>query len=358
MNAVIDLRSDTVTRPTAAMRAAMQAADVGDDVFDEDPTVHRLQARVAELLGKETALFVPSGTMGNQICVRVHTRPGDELLCEARCHIYNSEAGAPAALSGVTCRTIEGDHGLLDSSQLEGKIRADDAHYVRTRLVTLENTHNRGGGRIYPLKTVESISAWAREHGLRMHLDGARLWNAVVASGIPAKTWCGHFDSVSVCFSKGLGAPVGSALAGSREFVAQARRVRKMFGGGMRQAGVLAAAALHALDHHVDRLGEDHRNARVLAGAIADSPGLRLDPPEVETNILFAEVDPELGTAAEVAELLKRQGVLVQAAAAQTLRARTHLDVSAVMAERAADEIRRAVSQLAKSGAANASVQQ
>src|SRR5438876_1298331 len=255
---IIDLRSDTVTRPTPAMRSAIQAADVGDDVFGEDPTVNHLQEKVAALLGKEAALFVPSGTMSNQICVKAHTQPGDEMLCEASCHIYVNEAGAPAALSGVTCRTIESDYGILDVSQLEDKIRPDNDHQVRTRLVALENTHNRGGGRVYPIEKIQAIRSWAQSHGLIMHLDGARLWNAVVASGIPAAEWARHFDSVAVCFSKGLGAPIGSALVGTREFVAKGRHIRKLFGGGMRQAGVAAAGALYALEHHIERLAEDH----------------------------------------------------------------------------------------------------
>ena len=339
----IDLRSDTVTRPTPAMRAAMHAAEVGDDVFFEDPTVNRLQERVAALLGKEAALFVPSGTMSNQICVRAHTQPGDELLCDVRCHIYNSEAGGPAIHSGVTCRTIEGDHGILDVTQLEGKVRPDDEHQVRTRLVCLENTHNSGGGKVYPLEKIHAISDWAHGHGLAMHLDGARLWNAVVASGIPAATWAAPFDSVSACFSKGLGAPVGSALAGSRAFVARGRRLRKVFGGGMRQAGVLAAAALYALDHHVERLAEDHRNAQVIAAAIADTPGLRLDPPEVETNLIWFHVDPELGTAKELAAAFRARGVLIHTGGGQTMRACTHLDISADQAARAAEVIRQTV---------------
>jgi threonine aldolase len=329
------------------MRAAIAAAEVGDDVFDDDPTVRRLQERVAELLGKEAALFVPSGTMSNQICVKAHTRPGDELLCEASCHIYNHEAGGPAVLSGVTCRTFAGDHGILDVEQLEGKIRPDNEHYVRTRLVCLENTHNRGGGRVYPLARVRAVSAWAHAHGLIMHLDGARLWNAAVATGVPLAEWCRHFDSVSVCFSKGLGAPIGSALAGPRDFVARARFVRKLFGGGMRQAGIAAAGALYAVEHHIDRLAEDHRHARVLARAVADAPGLRLDPPEVETNLVWFHVDPELGTAAELAAALKQRGVLVHTAGPQTIRACTHLDVSAAQAERAAEAIRQAVPRLA-----------
>jgi threonine aldolase len=339
----IDLRSDTVTRPTPAMRAAMHAAEVGDDVLREDPTVLRLEERVAALLAKEAALYVPSGTMSNQIAVKVHTQPGDEVLCEASCHIYNSEAGGPAVLSGVTCRTIQGDYGILDVSQLEGKVRPDDEHYVRTRLVCLENTHNRGGGRVYPLEKVKAISKWAHGQGLRMHLDGARLWNAMVASGVSAAEWARHFDSVSVCFSKGLGAPIGSALVGTKEFIAQARRVRKMFGGGMRQAGLVAAGALYSLEHHVERLGEDHRNARVIAQAIAETPGLRLEPPEVETNIIWVRVDPELGSANDVVAALEQHGVRVLASGTHLFRACTHLDVSGAQAERAAEVFRRAV---------------
>src|SRR5947209_8280554 len=303
---VIDLRSDTVTRPTPGMRAAMAAAEVGDDVFGEDPTVIRLQERVAALLGKEAALYVPSGTMSNQVCIKAHTQPGDEMLCEATCHIYWNEAGGPAALSGVTSRTIEGDYGILDLGQLEDKIRPVNDHQVRTRLVALENTHNRGGGRIYPLEKIHAISAWARQNGLIMHLDGARLWNAIIATGIKAAEWAKHFDSVSVCFSKGLGAPIGSALAGPREFVTGAKRIRKLLGGGMRQAGIAAAAALYAIDNHIERLAEDHRNAQVIAKAIADTPGLRLDPPEVETNLVWVEVDRELGTGKEVVAALKQ----------------------------------------------------
>ena len=248
MRDIIDLRSDTVTKPTPAMRAAMAQADVGDDVFEEDPTVNRLQERVAELLGKEAALFVPSGTMSNQIAVRVHTVPGDELICDTNCHIYNYEAGGPAVLSGVTCRCVDGEFGILDVSQLEDdKIRPDNEHLVITKLVCLENTHNRGGGKIYPLDKIAAISRWARKHGLIMHLDGARLWNAIVATGIAAREWAKHFDTVSVCFSKGLGAPLGSALLGPKEVITRARRVRKQLGGGMRQAGIAAAGALYAL---------------------------------------------------------------------------------------------------------------
>jgi threonine aldolase len=350
MEPFIDLRSDTVTRPTPGMRAAMQAAEVGDDVFHEDPSVNRLEQRVAQLLGKEAALFVPSGTMSNQICVKVHTQPGDELLCEAGCHIYNYEAGGPAVLSGVTCHILQGDYGVLDVTQLEDRIRPINDHLVRTRLVCLENTHNRGGGRIYPLEKIQAIRAWTRPNGLILHLDGARLWNAVVATGVPPAAWAEQFDSLSVCFSKGLGAPVGSALAGSADFVARARRVRKLFGGGMRQAGVLAAAVLYALDHHIERLAEDHRNAQVLAQAVADTPGLRLDPPEVDTNLLIFEVDPDLGVAKDVVAALKAHGLLVLAIDKRRIRACTHLDVSASQAERAAETIRKTVPRLTPVG--------
>ncbi|HEV8058251.1 MAG TPA: low-specificity L-threonine aldolase [Gemmataceae bacterium] len=338
-NPPIDLRSDTVTRPTPAMRDAIRSAEVGDDVFGEDPTVNRLQKHVAALLGKEAALFVPSGTQSNQLCVKVHTQPGDEVLGDSLCHIFNNEAGGPAILSGVTCTSIEGNDGILDVKQLETKIKPADDHLVRTRLVTLENTHNHGGGRVYPLEKIQAISDWARENGLAMHLDGARLWNAIVVTGIAAAQWARPFDSVSVCFSKGLGAPIGSALAGSAAFVAQARKWRKIMGGGMRQAGMAAAAALYALDHHVERLAEDHQNARILARAIAEVPCLHLVPHDVETNLVWFEVDPEFGTAKHVVDVLAHQGILLLAFGPKTLRACTHLDVSKAQTQKAAEII-------------------
>jgi threonine aldolase len=337
----IELRSDTFTRPTPGMRAAMANAEVGDDVFGEDPTVNRLEASVAELLGKEAALFVPSGTMSNQICIKAQTQPGDEIICDVNCHIYNYEAGGPAVLAGVMCRTVEGEDGIMDLSQLDGLVRPINDHLVRTRMVCLENTHNRGGGKIYPYEKVVAISNWARKQGLIMHLDGARLMNAVVATGIPAKKWAQHFDSVSICFSKGLGAPVGSALAGSKDFIQRGRRVRKLYGGGMRQAGVLAAGALYALDHHVERLKEDHANAQVLAQAISDSPNASLYPATIDTNILYMQLEPEAGTAQQVAKLLAEQDVLTLPTAPQKIRMCTHLDVNAAQVERAADTIRR-----------------
>jgi threonine aldolase len=336
----IDLRSDTVTRPTAAMRAAMAAAEVGDDVLGEDPTVNALQRRLAELLGKEAALFVPSGTMANQIAVGVHTAPGDELICDPTSHVYVWEGGGIARLSGVTTRTVAGPGGLLAPELLRDLIRPDDGHYVHTRLVCLENTHNRGGGRVHSIDQVAAISAWAKEHGLALHLDGARLFNAVVASGVAPATWAKHFDTVSVCFSKGLGAPVGSALAGTAAMIRKAHRLRKVFGGGMRQAGILAAACLHALDHHVERLAEDHRNAAILARAVEETPGLWLESSPVETNLVWIEVDSTLGTAPQIAARLREAGVLVSALGPQVVRACTHLDVSRAQAEYAADRIR------------------
>jgi threonine aldolase len=275
--------------------------------------------------------------MSNQIGVRVHCSPGDEFICDAGCHIYNYEQGAYAQLSGVAARTVEGAGGVMRLEQLTPLIRGDNEHLVRTRLVCLENTHNRGGGRIQPYEIVESICNWAHASGLVTHLDGARLFNAVVATGIEARRWAQHFDTVSVCFSKGLGAPVGSALAGPRDLMQKARRHRKLFGGGMRQAGVLAAAALYALDHHVERLGEDHANARRLAAAIRGIAGLELVGASVDTNIVIFHVDTSLGTAAEFCVRLKEHGLLMLAIGPQQVRAVTHLDVNAADADDAGE---------------------
>jgi threonine aldolase len=346
MQLPIDLRSDTVTRPTAAMRAAMVAANVGDDVFGEDPTVRELEDRVAGLLGKEAALFVPSGTMGNQLGVRVHCQAGDEFLCESNCHIICYEQGAYAQLFGIAAQTIDGDHGVLHVEQLMNRVRPDNDHCVRTRLVCLENTHNRGAGRIQPYDTVAEICGWAGEAGLARHLDGARLFNAVVATGISAADWASHFDTVSVCFSKGLGAPIGSALCGPAHLIRQARRLRKALGGGWRQAGIIAAGALYALDHHIDRLAEDHANARLLAETIRNTPGLTLDPESVDTNIVIFELDPDLGTAAAFCARLRDEGVWMNAIAPQRIRAVTHLDVSREQVKHAAAVIHETASEL------------
>ncbi len=331
----LDFRSDTVTKPTPAMRAAMAEAEVGDDVFREDPTVNRLQRRVAEMLGKEAAVFVPSGTMSNLIGVRLHCRPGDEMICEAGCHIYNYEQAGYAQLSGVAARTVEGQFGVMQPEQLEGLIRPGNDHLVRTRLVCLENTHNRGGGRIQPYEIVEAVCRWARENGLRTHLDGARLFSAVVATGIEAPRWAQHFDTVSVCFSKGLAAPVGSALAGSKQQIAEAIRHRKVLGGGMRQAGIVAAAALYALENHVERLAEDHANARRLVDGIRQIERLEMQGDQVDTNLLFFKVDPAWGPVERfIAEIAKR-GLLMLATGPHTIRAVTHLDVNGDDVDRA-----------------------
>ena len=337
----IDFRSDTVTRPTAEMRRAMAEAEVGDDVYGEDPSIQLLEARTAALLGKEAAVFVPSGTMANQIGVGVNTQPGDEVLCSSISHVYVWEAGGIARLSGVTARTFEGDGGILRLGDIAGAIRpSHDAHYVRTRLIALENTHNRGGGRVHSLAGIAQIGRWAREHNLAMHCDGARLMNAVVATGHAASEWAQHFDTVSICFSKGLGAPVGSALAGSSDAIRRARRLRKLFGGGMRQAGILAAGALYALENHVDRLSEDHANAQLLADAFAGTEGFAIESGPVETNLVWVKVDPSVGTAAEVAAFLRSRNILVTVIGAQVLRACTHLDITREETEYAAGVIR------------------
>lgn len=339
MAASIDLRSDTVTQPTPEMRAAMAAAEVGDDVIDVDPTVDRLQRLTAELLGHEAALFMPSGTMTNQVAVRVHCKPGDELLCEAGCHIFFYEQGGFAQLSGIVARTLEGQFGVLEPHQFHGQIRPENEHLVRTRLVCLENTHNRGAGRIQPYQHVVDICQWAHQHGLRTHLDGARLFNAVVASGIAADAWASHFDTVSVCFSKGLGAPVGSALVGRRDLIQEARRHRKLFGGGMRQAGIIAAGALHGLLFHRDRLRDDHDRAQIIAAGVRQSPVLSLYPESVDTNIVILRVDPRCATAGQFVAALQQRGVRTLGVGAQLVRLVTHLDVSEPQARQAAEII-------------------
>lgn len=321
----IDLRSDTVTRPTQGMRRAIAEAEVGDDVFGDDPTVIRLEERVASLLGKEAALFVTSGTMGNQVAVAIQTRPGDEVFLEATSHIILYEAGAPAAISGVQLHTLAGEKGLIDSAVLARAVRPANVHYPRPALLCVENTHNRAGGRVLPREGVDALLGVARRFQLRTHLDGARLWNASAASGTSEADLARGFDTVSVCFSKGLGAPVGSVLCGPAEAIDRARFVRKRLGGGMRQAGILAAACLHALDHHRPRIAEDHRRARALATAVAEHPVFAVDPAEVETNIVVIRVregEPEWWC-----ERMKERGVLIAAFGPGALRCVTHLDV-------------------------------
>ncbi|MFG0261384.1 MAG: threonine aldolase family protein, partial [Novipirellula sp. JB048] len=300
----IDLRSDTVTRPTAAMRTAMAEAEVGDAVIDIDPTVERLEHLTAEILGKEAAVFMPSGSMTNQVAVRVHCERGSEFICEQDCHIYQYEQGAFASLSGLVAKTIPGECGMLKLEHLRGQVRSDRDHFVRTRLLCLENTHNRLGGRVLPQRDVVQSCQWAASQGLATHLDGARLWNAAVASGRSEAELAAPFDSVSVCFSKGLGAPVGSALVGSHEFIHQARRARKLFGGAMRQAGIIAAGALYALENHRARLAEDHQLAQRLGDAFRSHEGFSIRGDTIDTNIVAVEIAPRRGTAERwVAEL-------------------------------------------------------
>jgi threonine aldolase len=327
MPEAIDLRSDTVTQPTPAMRQAIADAEVGDAVIDVDPTVDRLERMTAELLGKQAAVFMPSGSMTNQIAVRVHCDRGSEFLCEADCHIYHYEQGAFAQLSGLVARTVAGESGVLRAGQLQDLIRPENEHMVRTRLVCLENTHNRWGGRIQPQEEVRSICDWANAHGLKKHLDGARLWNAAVATGLSERELAEPFDSVSVCFSKGLGAPVGSALAGSSDFIYEARRARKLFGGAMRQAGIIAAGAVHAIEHHRDRLAQDHVHARLLGDACQSCRPLTIRGGRIDSNIVICEIDPSWGSADHLVTLLADQGVGCLAISPLAIRFVTHLDV-------------------------------
>ena len=318
---LVDLRSDTVTRPTAAMRAVMAAAEVGDDVFVEDPTVNALEARVAALLGKEAGLFVPSGTMANQIAIRLLTQPGDEVILEASAHPFLYEAGGPAVISGVTLRLIPGDRGLLDPDAVRAAIRPPNVHHAVPTLLSVENTANRGGGTVTTVARARALGQVAREAGLRTHLDGARLWNAHIATGSPLAELAAPFDVVNVCFSKGLGAPVGSLLACAAADLPRARRIRKMLGGGMRQAGVLAAAAAHALDHHLARLAEDHARARALADGLVEQGWQLVVPPE--TNLLYVRCADAHAVVAGLAE----HGVRCIALAHDQVRLVTHLDV-------------------------------
>jgi threonine aldolase len=336
-NAPIDLRSDTVTRPTPGMRRAMAEAEVGDDVYGEDPTVRRLEARVAERLGMEAAVFVPSGTQGNQIAIGVHTRPGEEVILEEGSHPFHYENGAIAALWGAQPRTVAGQRGILSPAQILAASRGKDDHLPRSRLLILENTHNRGGGTVWKPGAFADAVAAGRAAGLLVHLDGARLFNAEVAAGVPASTWAKQSDSTTVCFSKGLGAPVGSVLSGNAAFVAEARRLRKRLGGGMRQAGFLAAACLYALDHHVARLAEDHENARVLARRLAEVPGVRVELDRVETNMVYAELPVD---APSFVPRLRAAGLLVNSVGPHAIRLVCHLDVDRAGCEQAADILR------------------
>lgn len=327
---MIDLRSDTLTKPTAAMREAMAAAPVGDDVYQEDPTVEALEARTAEILGKEDALYVPSGTMSNQVALKSHTDPGDMAIMDAFSHMVINEGGAAAALAGVTVWRAQGRFGVFSGDDVRAAVGVEHPfqpphHSPLPRLVCIEDTHNAGGGGVWPLDAIRDVAGAARENGLAMHMDGARIWHAAVAMGVPEAVIAEPFDSVSVCFSKGLGAPVGSALVGSRRFIEKARRYRKMYGGGTRQAGIIAAGALHALEHHRARLADDHREARRFAEAVVRMDGLRVDLERVQTNIVRFEVTSM--TANAFVEACHSRGLHMLPGGHHGVRAVMHLDV-------------------------------
>jgi threonine aldolase len=336
----VDLFSDTLTKPTAEMRRFMCDAEVGDEQKFEDPTVNLLQEMVAELLGKEAAVFLPSGTMCNEIAIRVHCRPGEEMIAHRTAHPIHFESGGPGALAGVNVQAVDGPRGQFDAATVEAAIRPPEVRYFpRSRLLWVEQTANLGGGSIWPLRQIEAVTAVASKRGLKTHMDGARLMNAVVASGVAARDFAAPFDSAWIDFTKGLGAPVGAALAGSREFITEAWRLKQQMGGAMRQAGIIAAGGVYALRHHVKRLAEDHANARRLAEGLAALPGVRLDPTSVETNLVFFDLTGPLDGPAVVERLLAR-GIRMGAMGAKTIRAVTHLDVSAAQVEQALEAAR------------------
>lgn len=334
----IPLLSDTVTRPTPGMLEAMFHAEVGDDVFREDPTINALEVKCAGLFGHEAALFCPSGTMTNQIALKVHTRPLDEVICDEMSHIFQYEVGGYAFHSGIAVNLLHGENGILTPELVEAAVRPRQDWLPLSRLVVIENTCNKGGGSIYSLERIRGIQAVCQKHGLALHLDGARIFNALVETGDSPASIGAETDSISVCLSKGLGAPVGSVLTGSRAFIAEARRVRKVMGGGMRQAGFLAAAGIYALDHHIERLTDDHAHARILAAALSELPwvgGIR----PVQTNIVIFDLAPPL-TPAVFLEFLKKNGIVASAFGPQTIRFVTHLDVSREMVERVVEVLR------------------
>lgn len=339
----IDLRSDTVTRPTPAMRAAMANADVGDDVFGDDPTVRRLEEQVAALLGVEAALFTPTGTMANQIALRAHTQPGDEIIISREAHIWRHESGALAALAGV--QTLQLPGYTFTADEVRAAFHAEHPHISPTRVIAVENTHNMGGGTCWDPAALAAVTAAAHELGALAHLDGARLWNAAIATQRSERELARGFDSICVCLSKGLGAPAGSLVAGSRAFITRCHRFRKMYGGGMRQSGILAAAGLHALEHHRARLADDHANARALAEGLAGAPNVLVDLAGVHTNIVM--IDLERGSAAAAVAFARERGVLAGAASARRIRAITHLDVDRDACVRAARVLAEAAASVA-----------
>ncbi|MCA9453770.1 MAG: low-specificity L-threonine aldolase [Nitrospiraceae bacterium] len=324
----IDLRSDTVTKPTPAMREAMAQAEVGDDVYGEDPTVNRLEAMAAEMLGKEAAVFVPSGVMGNQLALRLHTRPGDEVIVDSTSHLIRYEGGSASSLSGVQLVCVPGNRGRLSPESVEAAIRPKGLHNPPTTLVCLEQTHNVGGGSIYSLEVIHQIAEVARTHGLSLHLDGARLFNAVISTGVAAADYARPFDTVSFCLSKGLGAPVGSMVVSDAARVQTLRRLRKVFGGGMRQVGILAAAGVYALEHHIARLAEDHVNAHYLATLLEDIPSVVVDVKTVETNMVMFQVPHSSKTTDTLLADCREAGVLLNAMGDRAFRVVTHLDVN------------------------------
>ena len=332
---MIDLRSDTVTKPTAAMRQAMLEAEVGDDVYGEDPTVNLLERRAAEITGKEAALFVPSGTMGNTIAVKLHTQHGQEVICESRSHVINYELAMMAWFSGCIPRAIATQDGILTWEQVRREIRPLGPHWAPTGLIEIENTHNMAGGTVYPLRTIRDISDGARERGLKVHMDGARVFNAAAAMGVPVRDIVAPVDTVMFCVSKALGAPVGSLLAGTAEDIDRGRLYRKRLGGGMRQAGVLAAAALLALEETPKLLGEDHCNAKFLAEGLARIPGIETDPAAVATNIVIFDVSGTGLASAEISGRLKQRGVLINGINERQMRAVTHYDVDRAACQQA-----------------------
>ncbi len=325
---VIDLRSDTVTKPTAGMRQAMAAADVGDDVYGEDPTVNRLETMAAKLLGKEAGLFVPTGVMGNQLCIRLHTQPGDEVIVESSAHILRYEGGSASTMSGVQLCPVLGSRGVLSPEAVERAIRRPDLHTPPTTLLCLEQTHNVGGGSIYPMETIQQLTALARRYDLALHLDGARLFNASAKTGMLVAEYAAPFDTVSFCLSKGLGAPVGSLVLSDATRIERLRRLRKMFGGGMRQVGILAAAGLYALEHHVTRLAEDHEHAKHLAHLLQEISAVTVDVDAVETNMVLFQVPQSIKSTEQLLEDCRHSGVLLNAVGERAFRAVTHLDVS------------------------------
>ncbi|MGA8028542.1 MAG: GntG family PLP-dependent aldolase [Bryobacteraceae bacterium] len=343
---MIDLRSDTVTKPTEKMRAAMASAEVGDDVYGEDPTVNRLEARAAEIFGKEAGLFVPTGTMGNTIAIKMHTNHGEEVACEARSHIVDWELSMMAWFSGCLARTIAAEDGVLSWKQIAAALRPKGPHNAPTTLISLEDTHNMAGGTVYPLETIEEICAEAHERGLKVHLDGARIFNASVATDTPVSQIARDVDSVMFCLSKGLGAPVGSLLVGRADDLERGRLYRKRLGGGMRQAGVLAAAGLIALNESPERLMEDHSNARYLAERLADVPGIEIDASRVQTNIVIFDISALHVSTAEFSTQLKSKGVLANGINTTHMRMVTHMDVSHTDRERAADTVAEVVARI------------